>query len=141
MYKTLFVLCIFGVGLKSVSAISCYQCNGTDAKSLFQCGEDLGAAGGSIDLVPQSCDKVHDAKFCVKHVGRYEGGIGAKRFCSSKDLGNYCNYVKNPGDQLTYRSCIFTCNTDGCNSAISLVNSSSLLIIFSVIYQSIAFFM
>lgn len=49
--------------------------------------------------------------FCVY----FEGGIGAKRFCSSKDLGNYCNYVQNKGDRMEYRSCIFTCDTDGCN--------------------------
>uniref|UniRef100_A0A6M2DVG7 Putative secreted protein n=1 Tax=Xenopsylla cheopis TaxID=163159 RepID=A0A6M2DVG7_XENCH len=73
MHKIIVALCIFSLGFKSASAISCYQCNGTDAKSLFQCGEDLSAAGGSIDLVPQSCDQVHDAKFCIKHVGRYEG--------------------------------------------------------------------
>lgn len=46
-----------------------------------------------------------------------EGGIGAKRFCSSKDLGNYCNYVENKGDRMEYRSCIFTCDTDGCNNS------------------------
>lgn len=74
-YLTLWFSVYLSLFPYSVSAISCYQCNGTDAKSLFQCGEDLGAAGGSIDLVPQSCDKVHDAKFCVKHVGRYEGQL------------------------------------------------------------------
>lgn len=45
------------------------------------------------------------------------GGIGAKRFCSSLDLGNYCNYVRQPGDTLTYRTCVYTCTGDGCNSA------------------------
>jgi hypothetical protein len=45
------------------------------------------------------------------------GGLGTKRFCSSLDLGNYCNYIKQPGDQLEYRSCVFTCSTDGCNLA------------------------
>lgn len=43
------------------------------------------------------------------------GGIGAKRFCSSLDLGNYCNYVQQPGDILTYRTCVYTCRGDGCN--------------------------
>lgn len=45
------------------------------------------------------------------------GGIGAIRYCSSRDLGNYCNDVKNKGDELEYRSCIFTCDTDGCNKS------------------------
>nr|CAD7447530.1 unnamed protein product [Timema bartmani] len=46
-----------------------------------------------------------------------QGGLGTKRFCSSLDLGNYCNYIKQPGDELEYRSCVFTCSTDGCNAA------------------------
>lgn len=49
------------------------------------------------------------------HVTDFLGGIGAKRFCSSLDLGNYCNYVKQPGDELTYRTCVFTCTGNGCN--------------------------
>lgn len=52
------------------------------------------------------------------------GGIGAKRFCSSKDLGNYCHYVQNKGDEMEYRSCIFTCSTDGCNGSSSQYMSS-----------------
>lgn len=57
--------------------------------------------------------------FCVCAL-LYQGGIGAKRFCSSKDLGNYCNYVENKGDRMEYRSCIFTCDTDGCNHSTSI---------------------
>lgn len=56
------------------------------------------------------------------------GGIGAKRFCSSKDLGNYCNYVQNKGDRMEYRSCIFTCSTDGCNGSTRLNLSASTVI-------------
>lgn len=55
---------------------------------------------------------------------QFLGGIGAKRFCSSLDLGNYCNYVKQPGDELTYRTCVFTCTGDGCNPGNSNVPSS-----------------
>ncbi|EZA48649.1 hypothetical protein X777_13251, partial [Ooceraea biroi] len=47
------------------------------------------------------------------------GGIGTKRFCSPVHMGNYCDYVKQPGDKLTYRTCVFTCSGDGCNLAIS----------------------
>lgn len=43
------------------------------------------------------------------------GGLGVKRFCSSHNLGNYCNYLKRPGDEKEYRSCIYTCDSDGCN--------------------------
>ncbi|CAK9820874.1 hypothetical protein ANTPLA_LOCUS10929 [Anthophora plagiata] len=45
------------------------------------------------------------------------GGIGTKRFCSALDLGNYCDYVKQQGDKLNYRTCIHTCTGDGCNPA------------------------
>ncbi|KAF2883081.1 hypothetical protein ILUMI_23094 [Ignelater luminosus] len=93
-------------------AIRCYQCSGTDNDSLFQCNEFLSK---DVDLEPQSCDDVYGAKYCVKHTGRFEGGIGTKRFCSSLDLGNYCNFVKQPGDILNYRTCIYTCTGDGCN--------------------------
>lgn len=48
----------------------------------------------------------------------YLGGLGTKRFCSSADLGNYCNYVKEFGDAMEYRSCYFTCTGDGCNSGV-----------------------
>lgn len=51
------------------------------------------------------------------------GGIGAIRYCSSKDLGNYCDYVQNKGDQMEYRSCIFTCDSDGCNDSSTIRQS------------------
>ncbi|KDR22169.1 Cytosolic carboxypeptidase-like protein 5, partial [Zootermopsis nevadensis] len=64
-----------------------------------------------------SCDHVFEASYCIKTIGLYGGGLGTKRFCSSLDLGNYCNYIRQPGDQLEYRSCVFTCSSDGCNLA------------------------
>lgn len=92
----------------------------------------------STDLVPQPCTDVYNAAFCVKLVGRYEGktllnkihvnkqnliiscflgGLGVKRYCSSHDLGNYCNYIKQPGDKMEYRTCVYTCDSDGCNGS------------------------
>ncbi|KZC08975.1 hypothetical protein WN55_11438 [Dufourea novaeangliae] len=68
-------------------------------------------------LQPSNCSHVYDARYCIKSVGRYGGGIGTKRFCSAVDLGNYCDYVNQQGDKLTYRTCIFTCSGDGCNPA------------------------
>lgn len=66
-------------------------------------------------------DIVHDWHFFIPcsywTSAMISGGLGTKRFCSSLDLGNYCNYIKQPGDQLEYRSCVFTCSTDGCNLA------------------------
>lgn len=65
------------------------------------------------------------------------GGIGAKRYCSSLDLGNYCNYVQQPGDKLEYRTCVHTCTGDGCNSAsgIFISNFSIVLSIGLVLYN------
>lgn len=102
--------------LRSVWAIECYVCDASDTKNPFQCGEWFDRFD-QPDIEPQNCSSVHGASFCVKHVGRFEGGIGAKRFCSSKDLGNYCDYVRNKGDRMDYRSCIYTCDTDGCNNS------------------------
>ncbi|XP_059620435.1 U-scoloptoxin(05)-Sm1a isoform X2 [Phlebotomus argentipes] len=112
----------FLAAFRTVSSIRCYVCNATDTSSPFQCGE-LFERYDTPDIEPQDCSDVHGAQYCVKHIGRFEGGIGAKRFCSSKDLGNYCNYVQNVGDRMEYRSCIFTCSTDGCNFASSLRSS------------------
>ncbi|XP_040175990.1 uncharacterized protein LOC120908736 [Anopheles arabiensis] len=163
----------FGLGVvfllaavESATAISCYVCNTTDSTTPFQCSEWF-ERFDTPDLKPVDCSNVYGAKFCIKHIGRFEAcgilcyqcssahsmycsdmlvadeaspfkpepcdhvfeaeycikstamhdGIGAKRYCSSRDLGNYCNYVRNPGDQIEYRSCIYTCDTDGCNSA------------------------
>lgn len=99
---------------KTVNGINCYQCVSTSHDDPFQCNEYLGS---DVDLVPNPCDAVFAAQYCIKHTGRFEGGLGTKRFCSSLDLGNYCNYIKQPGDKLEYRSCVFTCSTDGCNLA------------------------
>ncbi|KAJ8985787.1 hypothetical protein NQ317_014441 [Molorchus minor] len=112
-YGTIVFGFVLGALLRT-SALNCYQCSGSDPKEPFQCNEWLPS---DIDIQPEPCDNVYGAKYCVKHIGRFEGGIGAKRFCSSLDLGNYCNYVKQPGDTLTYRTCVFTCTGDGCNSS------------------------
>lgn len=45
------------------------------------------------------------------------GQLGTKRFCSARDWGNYCEWVRRPGDEREYRACVFTCWGDGCNSA------------------------
>lgn len=110
---------------KTAVAINCYVCNATDSSTPFQCSEWF-ERFDRPDIKPQDCSNVYGAKYCIKHIGRFEGGIGAKRYCSSRDLGNYCNYVRNPGDQIEYRSCIFTCGTDGCNGASQMATSGRL---------------
>lgn len=130
-------LCLCLSLLPGVAAIECYVCDASDTENPFQCGEWF-ERFDQPDLQPQNCSNVHGATFCVKHVGRFEGGIGAKRFCSSKDLGNYCDYVRNKGDRMDYRSCIYTCDTDGCNSSNTLSPSfrwgvAALLLWFTVL--------
>ncbi|XP_013164525.1 PREDICTED: uncharacterized protein LOC106115632 [Papilio xuthus] len=170
--KILFISSIFFVTIRSVDSINCYQCSGTDSENPFECNEFLDS---DTDIVATDCATIHDAQYCIKHVGRFEGlaiecfqcnssntlecgdglinldggylkptpchhvynaqycikqsgGISTKRFCSSLDLGNYCNYVAQPGDKLEYRTCIYTCSSDGCNSAAALKISMTLLI-------------
>ncbi|EDV44435.1 uncharacterized protein Dana_GF20356 [Drosophila ananassae] len=124
LVKLLGVLVLVSLPIVTVSGIECYVCDTSDTDQPFQCGEWF-ERYDEPDIQPQNCSSVHGAQFCVKHVGRFEGGIGAKRFCSSKDLGNYCDYVRNKGDRMDYRSCIYTCDTDGCNAAFSLVSGGN----------------
>ena len=45
------------------------------------------------------------AQYCIKMTGIFEGKLGTKRFCSSRDWGHYCEYIKRPGDiQVGYRA-------------------------------------
>ncbi|XP_011690015.1 PREDICTED: uncharacterized protein LOC105451341 isoform X1 [Wasmannia auropunctata] len=111
-------LAVLSLLVETGHSIRCYQCNSTSSEFPFQCNEFLTS---DMDLHPASCDDVYGAQYCVKHIGRFEGGIGTKRFCSSVHMGNYCDYVKQPGDKLTYRTCVFTCSEDGCNSAMSFM--------------------
>ncbi|KAL0832735.1 hypothetical protein ABMA28_000913 [Loxostege sticticalis] len=123
------------VALQSVYSINCYQCSGTDSDNPFDCNEFL---EGDTDLIPTDCATIHDAQYCIKHVGRYEGGISTKRFCSSLDLGNYCNYVQQVGDKLEYRTCIYTCGSDGCNGASSLAVPALIITITLFLYRFVA---
>ncbi|XP_067208909.1 UPAR/Ly6 domain-containing protein bou isoform X2 [Linepithema humile] len=130
--------CVKHIGRFEAIALDCYQCASGDE---WKCMDgDLVANF----LVPANCSHVHDARYCIKSIGRYGGGIGTKRFCSSAHLGNYCDYVKQPGDKLTYRTCVYTCSTDGCNSAKSFVPSTvytwimpmALLVIWTKLFHS-----
>ncbi|GLV44190.1 boudin [Carabus blaptoides fortunei] len=123
--------------VQTAYSINCYQCIGTDSNTPFQCNEFL----EDVDIQPDSCESVYGAQYCIKHVGRFEGGIGTKRYCSPLDLGNYCDYVKQPGDKLEYRSCVYTCTGDGCNSSSSLrpVTFWSFLTIFIVLFYKTQF--
>lgn len=108
---------MLGLQLRPANSLKCYKCTSTSNEHPFLCNEFM---TNTEDIQTETCDEVHNAKFCVKQVGRFEGGIGTKRFCSSVDLGNYCDYVQQPGDKLTYRTCIYTCESDGCNFGANL---------------------
>ncbi|OXU27483.1 hypothetical protein TSAR_010643 [Trichomalopsis sarcophagae] len=103
--------CVKHIGRFEVLTLDCYQCTSAEE---WKCENPELVTNY---LQPRNCNHVFEAQYCVKTVGRYGGGIGTKRFCSSVDLGNYCDYVKQPGDKLTYRTCVFTCDTNGCNPA------------------------
>ncbi|XP_026322070.1 uncharacterized protein LOC113231765 isoform X2 [Hyposmocoma kahamanoa] len=68
-YFILFV-CFLLATFSTVNSISCYQCSGTDSDNPFECTEWL---GNDIDLKPTDCGAIHNAQFCIKHVGRFEG--------------------------------------------------------------------
>nr|XP_018903497.1 PREDICTED: omega-scoloptoxin-Ssm1a-like isoform X1 [Bemisia tabaci] len=97
---------------RNAKCIECYQCDSgmADASDCNYLTDK-----SSPDLKSKSCSSIPNAKFCVKKVA--QGGLGTKRFCSALDMGNYCNYVKQPGVDREYRSCVYTCDSDGCNSA------------------------
>lgn len=53
-----------------VESINCYQCSGTDSENPFECNEYF---DNDIDILPKDCSSIHNAQYCIKHVGRYEG--------------------------------------------------------------------
>ncbi|XP_060527325.1 uncharacterized protein LOC132702597 [Cylas formicarius] len=122
--------CIKHTGRFEGGSIQCYQCA---ASKTMDCSDLMVHMGG---IEPQSCDHVFEAQYCIKTTS-LDGGIGAKRFCSSLDLGNYCNYVQGPGDKLMYRTCVFTCTGDGCNRGVSFRNVN-IYILLSVITFTVA---
>lgn len=63
------------------NGISCYQCNSTNSSRPFQCSEFLSS---DTDLQATPCSDVYGAKYCVKHVGRFEGKNMKIKSISSK---------------------------------------------------------
>ncbi|CAB3375215.1 UPAR/Ly6 domain-containing protein bou isoform X2 [Cloeon dipterum] len=117
------------------AVINCYQCSSTDHEDPYTCNELFNVDGDPDGFLPpvKPCDQVHGASYCIKQTGRFEGGYGTKRFCSALDLGNYCNFVRQPGDDMEYRSCVYTCSGDGCNPASRTVVLAPLLLVLSLL--------
>ncbi|VDN30470.1 unnamed protein product [Dibothriocephalus latus] len=72
-------------------------------------------------LTKQLC-MVSNARFCVKTTALYGAIMGTTRWCSAMDMGNQCQYTSFPDHDRIYRACIFTCDTDACNSAYSFLS-------------------
>lgn len=58
--------------LTLVNSIKCYVCNSTDTSQPFQCSEWF-ERYDRPDIEPVECSEVHGAKYCIKHIGRFEG--------------------------------------------------------------------
>uniref|UniRef100_A0A1B6G421 Uncharacterized protein n=1 Tax=Cuerna arida TaxID=1464854 RepID=A0A1B6G421_9HEMI len=112
---------ILATVLTTACGINCYQC--TSATNI-DCSNQLIQDTEGSSLEPSSCNFLFEARYCIKATGLHSGGLGTKRFCSSLDLGNYCNYIKQPGDVMEYRSCVYTCDSDGCNASPHLTQLS-----------------
>merc|ERR1711874_336524 len=109
---------------KYSDAIQCFEC---DSSKNFSCTEFWDPSLAVVQNFTSNCSHVFEAEYCVKMTGVFEGKLGTKRFCSSRDWGNYCEYIKRPGDIQEYRSCVFACDTNDCNSAPSSHLPSHLL--------------
>ncbi|VVC44148.1 Hypothetical protein CINCED_3A017343 [Cinara cedri] len=102
------------------SSISCYQCNSTDIKYQFLCGEFMDTHVDELSAQP--CLE-NNANYCIKLVGYHEGRFGVRRFCSVHNLDDRCEFSNIiSGDERDYRTCVYTCSSDGCNGS-SLVKS------------------
>ena len=76
------------------------------------------------------------AYYCVKMTGIFEGKLGTKRFCSSRNWGNYCEYISRPGDIQEYRSCVFSCSTNDCNRGVGPAAASASVVFLSACLAS-----
>lgn len=146
----------------SVYEIYSFQCYVCDSKNDVECMEKLPS---DTRLIPQDCSNITDAKYCIKTTNIYAGKIfrqylvyytiqiliylkfqlgefGTKRFCAANDHGNYCKYIRQPTGDREYRSCVFTCDAENCNTATSLIKFSAFYssipcIIFTIIFFKI----
>ncbi|XP_067671996.1 U-scoloptoxin(05)-Sm1a-like [Haliotis asinina] len=95
----------------SVSSMKCVQCmslKNTDCET------------GRVE--PKECvGKNADAKFCVRYSGKIHMGQVVIRSCSVTDYKETCLDQDVEGELVNV--CYETCNTDGCNSAHSILSS------------------
>ena len=103
-------------------ALSCYECDSH---------HDITCKWNSIvqSHFSVGCRNVPHAKYCLKMISVYGKEIGTKRFCSSKDYGNYCEYTKIPGADYEYRTCVYTCSNNQCNTASEAKRTSHFILL------------
>jgi len=123
------VLAFLSLILPHTAAIECFEC---DSSKNFSCTEFWDPSLVVIQDFTSNCSHVFEAEYCVKMTGVFEGKLGTKRFCSSRDWGNYCEYIQRPGDVQEYRSCVFSCTPNHCNTSTSLVTISLVSLVASV---------
>lgn len=104
-------------------ALRCFQC---DSSKDEYCPETW----DRTDIEPESCDHIDYPAFCVKTTGIFGAIVGTRRFCSSRNMDNACLEVNIPQDPRIYYSCIYTCNSDGCNAAPPRLHSHAYLLLF-----------
>ncbi len=103
--------------------IACFDC---DSSKDFTCSEFWDPALDVNRQYYSDCGNVYNSQYCIKMTSIFDGKLGTKRFCSSKDWGDYCEYIKRPGDDREYRSCVFSCTSNGCNYAPRQIQAASI---------------
>lgn len=115
--------------VKEGLCMNCYQC---DSRDHPDCKENFDFANlDSVTIQSTECT-VDAARYCVKTTGVWGGVVGTTRFCSSRDMGKQCQFIRYPDHDRVYRACIYTCGSDGCNGA-TTVSLSSLSLGFSLV--------
>lgn len=120
--------CVFVVS----NALKCYQCSSEDDP---ECMENFDTGNEERFLTSTECE-VNAARYCIKTTGIFGGVVGTRRFCSSRDLYNACQYITYPDHDRVYRACVFTCRNDDCNAS-STSTWSMVALAFSFMFLSI----
>ncbi|KAI0222034.1 hypothetical protein LSAT2_026711 [Lamellibrachia satsuma] len=115
--------------VKSGSTLHCYQC---DSAVDTDCMEEFDHAHKDQLTVKSSDCKVDASEYCIKTTGVWGGVVGTTRFCSSRDMGNQCQFIRYPDHDRVYRACIYTCTGSHCNHAHSIAAYSMLIVLLVV---------
>ena len=63
----------------------------------------------------------------------FAGVVGTTRFCSSRDMGNQCQYIRYPDHDRVYRACIYTCTRNNCNGARGIATATLLPVVIATV--------